>query len=71
MEMHKIIDDLLLELTSLSEIDLFTSFSELERFSKDSYDYSPILADELKDCRADLVVRPRSIDAVRAVASAC
>ncbi len=71
MKSTEIIDELRLELSSCKEVDLFTTTSDLERFSKDFYDYSPVLVDQLKDCRADLVVRPKSIDAVKLVASAC
>ena len=43
----------------------------LEQLSKDFYWYSPILKDQLKDKRADAVVRPGSLDELKAVVAAC
>ncbi len=59
------------ELTLCEDLDLITEPRELERFSKDFYDYSPILKDLLKDCSPELVVRPKSQEAIELVASAC
>ncbi len=43
----------------------------LETLSKDFYWYSPILKRQLDDKRADLVVRPASVEELKAVISAC
>ena len=44
---------------------------ELERYSRDAFDYSPVLISRLASCRADLVVRPQTLEAVERLASAC
>tara|TARA_Y100001968_G_scaffold281155_1_gene278237 strand:+ start:1809 stop:3146 length:1338 start_codon:yes stop_codon:yes gene_type:complete len=59
------------ELNDISEIDVFSSESDRQKFSRDFYDYSPILSRELKSCIADFVIRPLSVDAVLAVARLC
>ncbi|WP_320674995.1 FAD-binding oxidoreductase [Prochlorococcus sp. MIT 1341] len=71
MTTPEVFNDLCEELSTCKDIDLLTASSEIERFSKDAYEYSPVLVDSLKDCRAELVVRPQSLDAVKMVASAC
>ncbi len=65
------IDLLLSELKSISDIEIYQKTSDLKRFSKDFFDYSPILINELKDCVADIVVRPLSVDAIVVVAQIC
>lgn len=62
---------LLSELTSVSDLEIYQKTSDLKRFSKDFFDYSPILIKELKDCLADVVVRPLSVDAIIIVAQIC
>ncbi len=59
------------ELTIVSDIDVINSFNEIRRYSRDFFEYSPILYSQLKDRFAQLVVRPYSINAVTKVASAC
>ncbi len=59
------------ELNSVDDLDWLDSHEEIERFSRDFYDYSPVLKEQLKSCFAELIVRPHSLDAVIAVASAC
>ncbi len=59
------------ELEDLDDLDWIDSQVEKQKFSRDFYEYSPILREELKDCSADLVVRPRTINGVSAVATAC
>ena len=59
------------ELTGQKQLELLADPGELERYSRDAYDYSPVLKERFRGCCADLVVRPRSRDAVVAVASAC
>ena len=65
------IELLLSELKSISDLEIFQKTSDLKRFSKDFFDYSPILINELKDCLADIVVRPLSVDAIIVVAQMC
>ena len=58
-------------LAAVPELEVLTLPADLERYSRDAFDYSPVLAARFRECRADLVVRPRSRSAVVAVASAC
>ena len=60
-----------LELDEIDDLKVINSFSDRERFSKDFFDYSPVLKKQLEGCCADVVVRPISIEAVIAVARAC
>ncbi len=62
---------LLSELKSVSDLEIYKKTSDLKRFSKDFFEYSPILIDELKDCLADIVVRPLSVDSIMLVAQIC
>ncbi|MBW3042483.1 FAD-binding oxidoreductase [Prochlorococcus marinus] len=62
---------LLSELQLISDLEIYQKNSDLQRFSKDFFDYSPILISELKDCLADIVVRPLSVDAIVIVAQIC
>ena len=59
------------DLRSVPDLELLQDPSELQRFSRDAYDYSPVLQPQLERCRADLVVRPTSIAAIESLASAC
>ena len=65
------IELLLSELKSISDLEIYQKTNDLKRFSKDFFDYSPILINELKDCVADIVVRPLSVDAIIIVAQIC
>ena len=65
------IELLLSELKQVSHLEIYQKTSDLKRFSKDFFDYSPILINELKDCLADIVVRPLSVDAIIFVAQMC
>jgi len=42
--------------------------AELERFSRDYYDYSPVLVPLLQHCRAQLVAAASTVEQVRLVA---
>ena len=55
----------------LPELDWITDESRIARLSQDFSWFSPVLQRQLKDKRADAVVRPRSEDEIRAVVSAC
>ena len=58
-------------LTAIPGLSVLTEPDDLERYSRDAYDYSPVLRERLADCRADVVVRPDSVDAVVQVAGLC
>jgi len=62
------IEQLLLE---LPELDWITDPSRVARLSQDFAWFSPVLDRQLKDKRADAVVRPRSEEEISAVVSAC
>ncbi|MEB0056455.1 MULTISPECIES: FAD-binding oxidoreductase [unclassified Variovorax] len=58
-------------LLALPELDWITDESRVARLSQDFAWFSPVLNRQLKDKRADAVVRPRTEDELRAVVSAC
>ena len=62
------IEHLLLE---LPDLDWITDEGRVTRLSQDFSWFSPVLARQLKDKRADVVVRPRTEDEIRAVVGAC
>ena len=64
-------DALRTELAAVPGLRLMTLPEELERLSRDAYDYSPVLRQRLAHCRAELVVRPETVEAVVHVAAAC
>lgn len=45
--------------------------AELERLSRDYFDYSPVLVSQLQGCRAQLVAAAVTVEQVRLVAGAC
>jgi len=51
--------------------ELIDSGDTLETLSKDYYWYSPVLKRQLEDKRADMAVRPGSVEELRAVVAAC
>lgn len=55
----------------LSGIEIITERSQLTKLSLDYYHFSPILTPQLKDKRADLVVRPVTEEEVLQVARVC
>ena len=55
----------------LPELDWITDPSRIARLSQDFAWFSPVLDRQLKDKRADAVVRPRTEDEIRALVSAC
>jgi FAD/FMN-containing dehydrogenase len=70
--MEASLDDLKSELRSLvGAADLVESGESLETLSKDYYWYSPVLKRQLEEKRADMAVRPGSVDQLRAVVAAC
>ena len=62
------IEQLLFE---LPDLDWITDESRVARLSQDFAWFSPVLNRQLKDKRADAVVRPRTEDEIRALVSAC
>jgi FAD/FMN-containing dehydrogenase len=56
---------------SLGTIEVVRDPQQVEKLSKDSYHFSPLLQEQLADCRADLVVRPASEAEVLTVAQVC
>ena len=50
---------------------LLVNPEERRRLSRDAYDYSPVLAAQLAAAEAELVVRPTTVEQVKAVAAAC
>ena len=66
-----VFDALQNELAAVADLSLLSSPADLDRYSRDAYDYSPVLREQLSQCRADLVVSAASVQAVQAVAAAC
>ncbi len=65
-------ENLVAELTALvGAPQVVTAGESLESLSKDFYWYSPVLKRQLEEKRADLAVRPGSVDELRAVLAAC
>ena len=58
-------------LKTINNLEVINNSSDLKRLSRDFYDYSPILKEELKGCIADVVVRPKNIESICAVARKC
>ena len=52
------------ELTDDQDLVLLDDQAELSRCSRDAYEYSPVLIPRLSGCRAELVARPRTVEAV-------
>ena len=59
------------DLRAVPDLVLLQDPAELQRFSRDAYDYSPVLKAQLDRCQADLVVRPSNVAAVESLAAAC
>ena len=55
----------------IHDLEVINNHSDLKRLSKDFYNYSPVLTSKLDGCIADLVVRPKNVQAVLAVAKKC
>ncbi|WP_269623320.1 FAD-binding oxidoreductase [Prochlorococcus marinus] len=65
------LNDLLNEIKGFNDLAILSRPSEINRYSRDFYDYSPVLKNQLSGCCADLVVKPLSIQAVIRVANVC
>jgi len=57
-------------LSRIEGVPCSTAAAELKRKSKDFFWFSPILSEQLKNCEADVVVCPRTVDEVIRVAAA-
>lgn len=57
-------------LSRIEGIPCSTAALDLRRKSKDFFWFSPILAEQLKDCEADVVVSPRTVEEVVRIAAA-
>lgn len=55
----------------LEGIEMSTEDRALQRYSKDFSWFSPVLAEQLRDKKAELVVKPASEDQVKSVVAAC
>ncbi len=60
-------EKLINQLSSIPDLQLFDLPIEIKRFSRDFFDYSPVLQQKLAGCCADVVVRPGSLVAVISV----
>ena len=65
------IDALRQDLSDVPGLVLMEDPGDLIRFSKDAFEYSPVLKERLDGCRADLVARPAHVEAVERLAAAC
>ena len=59
------------EFKHICDLEVLDDTNDLKRLSRDFYNYSPILQSKLDGCMADLVVRPKSIQAALEVAKKC
>ncbi len=59
------------DLYSLQDLEIIEHPSEKKRFSRDFFNYSPVLFEKLHQCCADVVLRPKSIKAISLIAEAC
>ena len=62
---------LVAELATAHDLELLQGAADLQRYSRDYYDYSPILQPRLASCKGDLVVRPLTVSGVERLAAAC
>ena len=69
--MHNKIEKLNDYLKRIENLEIIKNPSDLKRLSRDFYNYSPILKEKLNDCIADVVVRPKDIKSLLAVAKKC
>ncbi len=65
------IESLRNELLVEQGLELLEDPADLRRLSRDCFDYSPVLQDQLEGCRAELVVRPQDVAAVERLAALC
>ena len=63
--------EFLKEINDVPDLAILNRASEQKRYSRDFFDYSPILKEKLASCLADCVVKPFTVDAVIAIAKIC
>ena len=63
--------EILQKFKNIDSLEVLTNRNDLKRLSKDFYSYSPILKSKLEGCIADLVVRPKNVQAVLEVVKIC
>ncbi len=63
--------EFLSEINGIPGLEILKRASEQKRYSRDFFDYSPILKEQLDSCRADCVVKPSSVEAVISIARLC
>ncbi len=63
--------EILEKFKNIDSLEVLINPNDLKRLSKDFYSYSPILKSKLEGCMADLVVRPKNVQAVLEVAKIC
>ncbi len=59
------------ELSFIKDLEIIEHPSERKRFSRDFFNYSPVLFEKLHQCCADVVLRPKSIEAIISIANTC
>ena len=62
---------LLQYLEGAMDVEVLQGADDRARFSRDYFDYSPVLSQQLDAVRADLVVRPHGLDGVERVVRSC
>ena len=58
-------------LKNIPNLEIINNQSDVKRLSRDFYNYSPILQKKLDGCIADIVVRPKDVESLMAVAKIC
>ena len=56
---------------SIDDLEVLVNPADRKRLSRDFYNYSPVLKEILDGCIADIVVRPKTINSIIAVAKIC
>ena len=56
---------------TLPDMEWITSPVHVKRLSKDFYWFSPLLVEQLADKKADMIVKPRDEEEIRALVAAC
>ncbi len=63
--------NLIEHLNLIDDLEVLEKYSDRKRLSRDFYNYSPVLKIKLDGCIADIVVRPKNINSLIAVAKTC
>ena len=65
------VTNLIAKLRSIENLEIIEKKADLKRLSRDFYNYSPILTKKLDGCIADIVVRPKDVNAILDVSKTC